>query len=111
MDNKNKKRLKYFKITLTIFFIAYASLYILNMTGYYEGNIRKRVSFTTSQIEEFEQDIANGKNIDLNDYLKDQNKDYSNNASRLGYSISKNIDLFLNKGIKDILDILSKLLS
>lgn len=107
----DKKKTNWFKIILGLLFVAYISLYALNETGYYDGNIRNKVEFTKEQIEEFEKDVANGEVVDLKEYLKDQNKDYTNGASRIGYTISKNVDSFLNKGIKDIINLLGKILS
>lgn len=106
-----KKKINWFKITIVFLFIAYISLYALNMTGYYNGSMRKKVEFTESQIREFEKDVALGEKVDINDYLEKQTKDYTNGASRLGYTISKNLDEFLNKGIKNIINLLGKLLS
>ncbi len=108
---EKKKKPNYFKIILILLFIAYISLYTLNVSGYYEGSIRKKVEFTNTQIEEFESDIKKGEAVDIKDYLKDQNKDYTNTASRLGYQISKNVDSFLNRGIKDFFKLLTKFLS
>lgn len=109
MEKKNK--INWFKIVICLFFIAYISLYILNLSGYYDGSIRRKVELTEEQIRQFEEDVANGENVEITDYLEGQNKDYTNNASRLGYTISKNIDSFLNKGIKDIIDVIGKILS
>lgn len=106
-----KKKTNWFKITLIVLFGIYISLYSLNVSGYYNSALRRKVEFTESQIEEFERDIAKGEVVDVNDYLKEQNKDYTNTASRLGYKISKNVDSFLNKGIKDIIKFLGKILS
>jgi len=108
---EKKKKINYFKIILILLFITYISLYALNVSGYYDGSIRRKVEFTNNQIKEFESDIANGETVDIKDYLKDQNKDYTNGASRLGYQISKNVDSFLNKGIKDFFRLLTKFLS
>ncbi len=108
---EQKKKTNWFKIIMIILFVGYISLYVLNLSGYYDGNIRRKVAFTDAQIAAFEQDIKNGKTVDTKDYLKDQNKDYTNNVSKLGYSLSKGIDSFLNKGIKNIIGILGKILS
>lgn len=108
---ETKKKTNWFKIVIGFLFIAYISLYILNLSGYYDGSIRRKVEFTEEQILEFEEDIANGEIVDLKEYLDSRNKDYTNGASRLGYEISKNVDSFLNRGIKDILDLIGKLLS
>lgn len=106
-----KKKTNWFKIVLIVLFVIYMSLYGLNVSGYYDGSIRKKVEFTKEQIEQFEEDIAKGENVDINNYLKDQNKDYTNSASRLGYKISSNVESFFNRGIKDFIKILGKILS
>lgn len=107
----NKKKTNWFKIGLICLFVIYISLYFMKSSGYYDGAMRQRVEFTDSQIEQFESDIKKGENVDLNEYLKDQNKDYTNAASKLGYVFSKNVDRFLNKGIKEFLKFLGKVLS
>lgn len=106
-----KKKVNWFKIIFTTLFVAYISLYFLNVSGYYDGNIRRKVQFTEEQIRAFEEDIANGENVDIKDYLKDQNKDFTNNVSKFGYKLSSNIDAIFNNGIKELLKILSKLLT
>lgn len=111
MEENKKKHPNWFKIIMILLFISYLSLYILNITGYYNGSIRRKVEFTSEQIELFEKDIKDGKEVDINDYLKDQNKNYVNGASRLGYNISTNVDKLLNKGIKEFVKVLNKLLS
>lgn len=108
---EKKKKTNWFKISLIVLFILYISLYALNISGYYDGSIRRKVEFTTEQIEKFEEDIAKGEKVDINNYLDKQNKDYTNGASKLGYEISSNIDAFLNEGIKGIINILGKILS
>lgn len=110
MEEK-KKKTNWFKIIMIILFIAYISLYTLNVTGYYDGSIRRKVELTDEQIALFENDIKDGKEIDVNNYLKNQNYDYTNGASRLGYTISTSVDKVLNKGIKEFVKVLNKLLS
>ena len=105
---ETKKKPNYLKIILIGLFFAYFTLYILNITGYYDGNIKRKVAYTKSQIETFEKDVKNGENIELKDYLKNQEKNYTNNASNIGYAISTNVEAFLNNGIKDIIGFLSK---
>lgn len=108
---EKKKKPNWFKIVMVTLFIAYVSLYFLTATGYYDGNIRRKVEFTESQIEEFEKDLAAGEKVDIKDYLESQNKDYTNKVSSFGYKMSTNIDKFISGGIEQILNILSKLLS
>lgn len=108
---EKKKKRNWFKITIIALFIAYISLYILNVSGYYDGNLRNKIQFTEEQIQQFEEDVANGEKVDIKDYLKDQNKDYTNNVSKFGYKLSSNIDYFFNNGIREVLKILTMLVS
>lgn len=108
---EKKKKVNWFKIIFSTLFVAYISLYFLNVSGYYDGNIRRKVQFTEEQIEAFERDVAAGENVDIKDYLKDQNKDFTNNISKFGYKLSFNIDRMFNSGVKEILRVLSKLLT
>ena len=106
---EEKKSINWFNIIMLGLFIVYISLYLLNKSGYYDGSMRRKVEFTSEQIEAFERDVENGVEVDINKYLVNQNKDYTNNASRLGYAISTNLDKFLNKGINEISKVLSML--
>ena len=106
---ETKKKPNYLKIILIGLFFAYIVLYVLNSTGYYDGSIRRKVAFTESQIKKFEGDVKNGENVELKDYLKNQEKNYTNNTSNVGYAISTNVEAFLNSGIKDFIGFLSKL--
>ena len=48
---EKKKKRNWFKITIIALFIAYISLYILNVSGYYDGNLRNKIQFTEEQIQ------------------------------------------------------------
>lgn len=108
---EQKKKPNWFKIVITGLFIVYISLYFLNVSGYYDSNIRRKVEFTESQIEQFEKDVASGEVLDVKEYLKDQTKDYTNNVSKFGYKLSSEIDVIFNRSIEEIIRILSKLFS
>ena len=105
---KDKKKPNYFKIVIMTFFIIYLSLYFLNYSSYYEKR-RGKVEFTNSQIEKFEADVENGKNVDIESYLVNQNKDYSNKISNIGYNFSSVIDYIINKGLRSITSIFKSL--
>ncbi len=104
-----KKKINWLKIALIVFFIGYLSLYILDKTGYYDSSMRKKTEFTNNQIKRFEQDVKDGKQVDINDYLIDENKDYTNNTSKVGYYISSSIEKILSDSIKNIGNIFKKL--
>lgn len=106
---EKKKKTNWLKVALTILFIGYMSLYVLNTTGYYDGSVRRKVAFTEEQIKKFENDVESGKKINITDYLEEQTKDYTNNTSKMGYEFSSSLESFLNSGLKDIIKVLGKL--
>lgn len=108
MTMEKKKKINWFKVVLCSLFIAYISIYTLHKTGYYDGNIRRKVEFTNEQIAKFESDVKNGEIVDLNDYLEGQKKNYTNKGAKLGFTISTNIEKFMNEGIKEISRVLNK---
>lgn len=107
MDEKKKKNNIFLKI-ISILFLIYLSLYMMDNLGYYNINTKNKV-LTEEAIKEFEKDIKNGKSIDIKNYVGD-NTNYKNFYSNLGYNLSIGVDNILNKGLKKVGDILKKLL-
>ncbi len=107
---KNKKLNKIFKIIFYLCFISYLTFYTAGKTGYYEYSERKKMSFTKEQIEQFENDIKNGKNIDIKEYLKNTDKDYQNKISKMTLSLSETISKYTKKGINTIFTKLGKVM-
>ena len=83
--------------TLSILFVA---LYFTQTTGYYEFEQRKKTTLTEEQIRQFEQDVAEGKKIDLENYLESGKKNYNNKISSLSLSLSKKIEDLFNSGME-----------
>ena len=104
-----KKKINWVRIILIILFIGYISLFLLEKTGYYNSAIRKKTELTNNQIKKFEEDVKQGKQIDINDYLIDETKDYTNNTSKAGYYISTSVEKILNDGLKGIGSVFKKL--
>jgi len=94
---KKEKILKYAFLTLFVLFLA---LYFTQTTGYYEYSNKKRTTFTEEEIKRFEQDIKEGKNLDLEEYLTNQEHDYDNKLSSFGLNLSRKIENAMNKGIE-----------
>jgi len=88
-----KKVYKYFISILFLFFIF---LYFFggNIYGY---KLTERKNLTIEQINKFENDIKNGVEIDLNDYLI-KDKYYGNAITE----INGNISHVINAGLKKI---------
>lgn len=99
---KNKKINKIIKMIFVLCFVSFLTFYIAGQTGYYEYNSRKKMSFTKEQIEKFENDVKNGKNIDIQEYLKNTDKNYQNKISKTTLSISENISKITKKGVDAI---------
>ena len=90
---------KLFSFLIVLLFVIFILIYASSSSNYYEySNNQKRV-FTEEKIKEFEKDVSEGKNININDYLVNETKDYSNKVTNLGNGIS---DL-LNKSVNYIL--------
>jgi len=99
------------KTILILLFIAFIGISISNKTGYYDYEFHKRVELTNEEIEKFEEDVKNNKEIDINDYRGNTIEDYSNKISKFGNSVSNITSKYIKKGINEILDTLNKLLS
>ncbi len=90
---------KYLKLIPFIFILLFASLFYSYQNGYYEKYMRDKTILTNYKIEEFENDIKEGKDITLNKYLKDE-KSYATKTSNMSLKISNKIENIINKGIK-----------
>lgn len=103
--NNNAKRIFY----LLIFIFSF--LYIAGETGYYETNLNNKTIITKEAIKEFEQDVLDGREVDLKDYIKTTNEEYDSKVSSLGLKISNSIEYILNDGINWLSKIIKTLFS
>lgn len=101
--NKNIKRITY------LILIIFISLYISGKTGYYETKLSKKTILTKEAIEKFEQDIQEGKEVDLVNYIDTSVKEYNNKYSNIGLKISNIIDYTFNEGVTWFLKIIKTL--
>ena len=100
---------KFVMAIMFILFIIFLIIYCSSSTNYYEYSNHKKVLITNEKIEEFEKDVSEGKNVNINDYIKDESKDYSNNITKIGDFISTNILNISNKIIKISYNFISKI--
>ncbi len=105
MPRKHLKRI--FRFCLLTFFITFIVLYISQSAGYVEYENRKQATLTQKQIKKFEADVKAGKNINLKEYLKTNQKNYQNKLSGFGLDVSKKME----KGVNKVVDISFKFLS
>ena len=108
---KTKKPSRHFFRTLTILGIIFFGLYIAIQSGYYNARLGDRVRLTEEQIRQFEQDVRDGKEIDINNYITDEINDYSNRMTKAGVNLGNHAERFMNRGIKVIFDFLGTLFS
>ncbi len=106
MEEKKKNKNIFLKCIL-ILFLIFISLYFMDNLGYYNIATKNKI-LTEEQIKEFENDVKNGSSIDIKEYVKD-NTNYRNTYSNIGYNLSECIDNVLNKGLKNLGNILKKL--
>ena len=102
----NKSILKIILIAILLIFLA---SYIISESGYYEYTMQQKTIITNEKIKEFEEDVKNNENIDLKEYLKKEEIDYSNKFTNLIYNISDNSNKLARKAIKYLFNKLGSL--
>ncbi len=101
------KALKFMGLILVIVFFV---MFFSSSSGYYEYELNKKSNLTKEAIERFEQDVKDGKNIDVEDYLVKDNKDYNNTFSKAGLNLSNKIGRAFQEGVKLIFKSVGKLI-
>ena len=91
-----------FKITILATILIFLIMFFTSSSGYYEYELNKKTNLTNDAILKFEQDIKDGKEIDINNYIVQDNKDYSNKFSNAGISLSNKIKKIFSEGVKFI---------
>ncbi len=96
--NKKNKIHPIIKIILVLF-VIYIIMFISSISGYYEGRIRNKVSLTNEKINEFEELIQNGEEIDLDAFLQKEEVDYSNKLSDFGEKMTFQVQEFVKESV------------
>jgi len=104
----NKKLNKFFGYVFLVLFMTFLTLYSAGKAGYYEYTQNQKKVFTEAQIKRFEEDIALGKEVDIEDYLIVKENFQSENK-RMGLKISELIGTYTKLGVDKIFKILTKL--
>ena len=112
MKVEDKKKLcnKIFSKILLALFISFLAIYISSATGYYEFEQHNRMVLTEEKIKEFEQDVADGKEVDIKSYIVSDIPNYENAVSKLGNKISTQFESFIQNGIESTFSFLNKML-
>lgn len=101
---------KIVKISFLVLIIIFLVMFFSSSSGYYEYELNKKSNLTKEAIERFEKDVKEGKEIDVEDYLVKDKKDYSNNFSRIGLVLSNKIGKTFEEGVKLIFKSVGKLI-
>ena len=99
-----KKKKNWFLRTLTILFVIFVGLYIASISGYYEASLGNKVALTDEAIKRFEQDVLEGKNVDVEDYVLEERCDYSNTFTNTADKMTESVQKILTDGISGIWD-------
>lgn len=100
--------IKYISIGLIVLF---ASLLLAENFGYYKTREQKAKVLTEEQIKIFEEDIRNGKEIDIKEYVSYEKEDYSNNLSNNIYKVSLKLETVVDKAIKIAFNSIGKMVN
>ncbi len=98
-------------IIVIILFGIYLATYYAMASGYYEYKEYNKMIMTEEAMARFEQDIKEGKDITIDDYITASNKDYSNKISDLGLKAGESLETFVTKGLGNFFKVLSKLVT
>ena len=79
-------------------------LYISSVSGFYEAKLSNKVALTDEAIKEFENDVIEGKVIDVNTYITNKNNDYSNKFTESGEKLSEVLTKILTEGFSGAWD-------
>lgn len=107
---KKKKKNPIVIITIILFGI-YSALYYMAETGYYEYKEYNKMILTEEAMRRFENDVKEGKDISVENYITTSYKDYSNKISDLGLKTGESLENFMTKGIGGIFKVVTKLVS
>lgn len=91
---------KFGKIFLLLVCFSFVVSYIIYETGYYEYKLQNRTVLTKEQMEQFEKDVHDGKDVTLNDYLVETEVDYSNKLTDITAKVSGKVNLYFKKGVE-----------
>lgn len=98
---------KIFRVLFFLLFLFFLIGYIIERTGYYEYKLQNRTIMTNEAINRFEEDVREGKNVSIEDYVVDTEKDYTSTLTRNTNRVSMKVNVVLKKGIESVFKVLS----
>ncbi len=98
-EDKKKLAKKILSKCFVFLFLAFTVLYLSEGAGYFECEQHRNMVLTNDKIKEFEEDVKNGKNIDIENYVETKAKDYSNSVSNFGLDLSDFVNDVVTEGL------------
>lgn len=102
MDKK-----KIFKLVFSLLFLSFLIGYVIEETGYYEYNLQNKTVMTNEAMSKFEQDLKDGKDVSMEDYVVKTEKDYTSTLTKGTNKVSLKVNNVLKKGIESVFKVLS----
>ena len=106
---KKNKKINLFKIVFMTFLFSFMVIYFGQLSGYYEYQNHKKMVLTEEQIKKFEQDIDDGKKIDIDNYVLMDVK-YDNKLSKVTSKLSDGISSVVKSGVEKTFKFLTNLM-
>ena len=94
---------KIVKYLIYLVILSFFTLYFVSSTNLYEYKMEKKKTLTEDSIKKFEEDVKNGVQIDINDYIiKDKN--YDNKFT----TVNREIANYVGKGFESIIKYIAR---
>ena len=106
---KYKINKKIVKLLFYALFFSFLAIFAASESGYIQYYEKEKATLTASEIKRFEEDVKAGKEIDLEEYLKDNNKKYKTRLSSLTSNFSDFISKCVEKGVVGAFKYISQL--
>ena len=100
---------KMLKLCFFLLFFIFLCCYFIENRGYYEYQLAEQKNLTEDQIKQFEEDVRNGKDISIQNYLNNTRIDYSSSLTKKTSEVSLRLNDYLKKILKNTFKILEKL--
>lgn len=97
-----------FRRIITVLFIIFLINYYQVESGNYKNSTTQRTVLTEEKIREFEEDVKNGKFVDIKNYTETDTVDTTTTTSNVGYKIGEGIDKIVNEKADGIIKIIKK---
>ena len=110
-DKKVKLSTKIFRTVVSLLFVVFITLFLSNKYGYYEYKKHEQVALTEEQITKFEQDVKEGKDIDIESYLSNTNPSYQTKFSKMGLRLSDSISKVVKGGVESFFKSINKVVT